>query len=137
METTTHHTAVVIQQPPVAIAANPKLLGSVHGVRDWSAGLCSYCVDCKASELCKQWCFVYNFFRSILALYKCSAIFAFACTGTRTAGTYTCTCINAGTHTVYCLLFSAIRFLLLCFVYGIIGFSYSYESLRIRGHMLT
>ena len=106
METTTHHTAVVIQQPPVAIAANPKLLGSVHGVRDWSAGLCSCCVDCKASELCKQWSFVYNFFRSVLALYKCSAIFAFACTCTCTAGICTCTCINAGTHPVYCLLFS-------------------------------
>ena len=45
METTiqqtqpTQHTAIVIQQQPVVVATNPKLLGNVQGIRDWSAGL--------------------------------------------------------------------------------------------------
>lgn len=44
-----HHTTVVMNQPTPVVTGNPKLLGSVHGVRDWSSGLFSCCEDCMAN----------------------------------------------------------------------------------------
>ena len=45
-----HHTTVVMNQPTPAVMGNPKLIGSVQGVRDWSSGLFSCCDDCMASK---------------------------------------------------------------------------------------
>lgn len=48
----THTNVITVQPTPVAVG-NPKLLGSVHGLRDWSSGLCGCCDDWKG--MMKVW----------------------------------------------------------------------------------
>ena len=49
-------TNVIMAQPMPMAAGNPKLLGSVHGVREWSNGLCGCMSDCTAGNILKNHC---------------------------------------------------------------------------------
>ena len=46
-----HQTNVIMAQPMPMAVGNPKLMGSVHGVREWSSGLCGCMSDCMSGTL--------------------------------------------------------------------------------------
>ena len=46
-----HQTNVIMAQPMPMAVGNPKLMGSVHGVREWSSGLCGCMTDCMAGTV--------------------------------------------------------------------------------------